>query len=245
MARDYDYRDFLHAPYNPTAYRPNYGEAFDSVLGYLDKKGQQGKENEFKARELDRTDRRDANTDERDRVTQEQHAREMLMNDKRAGQREELYGKQEDRHQEDAMFNRKKLLQQEHEALIQELYQAINTPGQDAATRQNRIMAAQDALHRAGYGTHVNENTPSGPTLPPAVPQADPAPVQRPAAPMTKTDKATNSELDKADAAYSKGLSVSPGLLPGRSPVPRVTSPEVAQSDAMLSPDDPYNQIVK
>jgi hypothetical protein len=247
---------------------------------------QQRTENQFRARQLDREASRDRNTDERDRISQEQRAREILMSDKRAGQREDLYSKQEDRRQADAMFNRKKMLQQEHEALIRELYEAINAPGQDALTRQNRIAAAQDALQRAGYGIAVNEDTPAGPTLPPAIPEPAPPPTAAPpkqhlsaadttatsaaldkagasitsklaggkktVMPKTKAppneDASLSGQLDVADQTYSQGLGVAPWL-PGQSPVgrSRAQPQSVIESNAgmLVSPDDPYNNLVK
>lgn len=141
---------------------------------------QQRRENEFKAREANREDRRDANADERDRTAERDRVMSGNRSDLRERERNSTYDRGQRRLEDEAMFNRNKLLQQEHEALIRELYEAINTPGQDALTRQNRIHAAQDALQRAGYGTAVNEDTPNGPTLSQAIPEPATAPPEAP-----------------------------------------------------------------
>ena len=237
---------------------------------------------ELRKQELARAGTRDANTDQRDRIAQEQRARELLMQDKRQGQREDLYALQENRHQEQGMFDRKQLMRQQHEALIHELYGSLNDQGQEPMAQQNRVKAAMEALKREGYGATQVEDTPAGPTAPPAIPAAAPAPAA-PQRPMGRADQATSNALDQADQSYSKGLGVAPGLpgagptapkarpkstkadnatsrqlddidkrymgalqpqtpyLPGRSPI----APQVAQSNAMLDPADPYNQIVK
>lgn len=286
MANEFDAHKYLTyaAPPDPTKYKPNFGDYATDVLGYANSRHDKSFEQDMEKQRLAREVSRDTNADERDRVSQAQRARQMISEDKRAGQREDLYATQEQRRQADAIFNRNKMLQQEHEALIQELYQAINTPGQDALTRQNRIKAAQDALKRAGYGVNVNEDTPNGPTLPPPVldaqPQAAPAPPTekqhlspketastssaldkasssylgklapkgsstnpKPKAKPSGQDASLNRQLDEADQTYSKGLGVTPWL-PGQSATGRV-SPQVTKSDMMLSPDDPYNDIVK
>lgn len=301
-------------PYRPVEYfrgADHSKELYDQMTAPIERQRLQqesDRQNAYRNASLARETARDTNADQRDRVSQEQRAREMLMQDRRAGQREDLYSLQEKRRQEEAMFNRTKLHQGEHEALIKDLYDAINSPGQDPLTRQNRILAAQDALKRQGYSTAVNENTPGGPTLPPAMPApavAEPVPDnldetvpkkgvgwmagQSSTPPLPGTDyksalnaadaqgalgvnqvgkdrwspiskeesardNASNAaagkseklsgELDAIDNKYSKGLGVAPGLLPGRSPVGRV-SPQVAQADAMLDPADPYNKLVQ
>jgi hypothetical protein len=236
---------------------------------------QQRKENEFKAREADRSDRRDQNTNERDRIAERDRVIAGNRADLRERERNATYDRGQQRLQEQGMFERKRLLQQEHEALVQGLYSALNDPGQDPVAKQNRIKAAQEALHRAGYPTIEDEDTPSGPTLPPAI-AAPEAPYDstlggeflpaeddgtaaasmgkgggaKPVAkikPVTGKAAATlSSQLDAADQKYSKGLGAAPWL-PGQSPVgrSRAPTPTVVQSDAMLDPADPYNNLVK
>lgn len=275
----YDAREWLTAPVVPNQYKPDFAKYADEVLNYVNARGDKAFEQDMEKRRLNREEERDRNADERDRVSQEQHARQLLMANERDKEREGLYGRQEERRQEQAMFERNRLLKQEHEALIAELWHAINDPGQDSVTRQNRIRAAQDALHREGYGTQAVEQGPGAQQQSLQAAPARAAPAERPAAPMSKQDQATSSALDQADAFYSKGLGAAPskpakparskgtdanldsqlndidkryseGLgvkpwLPGQSAVPHRASPDVARSDAMLSEDDPYNQLVR
>ena len=249
------------------AYRPQgaEGQAADlresltMPLKVHEQRKARGEETAYRNASLEREKARDENANERERIAERDRVMAGTRADLRERERNATYDKGQQRLQEEAIFNRKKMLQQEHEALIRELYEAINSPGQDAVTRQNRIKAAQDALARAGYGVAVNEDTPNGPTLPPpvveppvaAAPAAPvvPAPPPKPSAPQHVTPKQANSlssQLDAADKAYSKGLGVAPWL-PGRSPVgaSRALPPSVVKSDAMLSPDDPYNEIIK
>lgn len=263
-------------PYRPVEYfrgADHSKELYDQMVAPVARQREQqesDRTNNYRNASLQRETQRDERNDSRERVGQQQRAQEMLMQDKRSGQREDLYALQEKRRQDEAMFNRHKLHQAEHEQLIHELYESINAPGQDPVARQNRISAAQEALHRAGYGTAVNEDTPKGPTLPSPFPEAPAAaapppgaspaqpqgmeppikyfaggaglpPVAR-AAPPT-ADAGLDAQLNAADQTYSKGLGVAPWL-PGRSPVPKRAVPvDVAQADAMLSADDPYSSI--
>jgi len=272
------------AEYNPPplAYRPRdaSGEAAElqnsllAPLRFRNERKQRDQENTYRNATLARETERDRNANERDRISQEQRARQMLSEDKRAGQRESLYATREARRQEEAMFNRNRLLQQEHEALIKELHDSLNDPGQDPIAKQNRIKAAQEALHRAGYATAEDEDTPDGPTLPSPVAPAPEAPYDstlgdeflpaeqdgpgvsmgrggtaKPVPKLPAKKKLTpretaslSTQLDNVDP--TQGMSKLPPtpFLPGQNPVaPRPQSFQVAQSNAMLSPDDPLN----
>lgn len=58
-------------------------------------------------------------------------------------------------------------------------------------------------------------------------------------------DAGLSRQLDAADQKYSRGLGVAPGGLGGAAPAARRQSLDVPLSGAMLSPDDPYNRLVK
>lgn len=58
-------------------------------------------------------------------------------------------------------------------------------------------------------------------------------------------DAGLSQQLDAADQKYSRGLGVAPGGLGGTAPAARRQSLDVPLSGAMLSPDDPYNRLVK
>ena len=62
--------------------------------------------------------------------------------------------------------------------------------------------------------------------------------------PPTAADAKLSSQLDGIDQTYSKGLGAKPGFIPGRPATPAVPRAEVAKSNAMLDPADPYNQLV-
>lgn len=222
---------------------------------------QQGRENDFRMRSEQRQETRDTNADERDRVSQEQRARQMLMENQRSGQREDLYAKQEERRNRAATLDQSRLTDAEHEKLIHALFYA--------QTPEEQHYAAQE-LMRHGYHVEPLEGA-SAPTAP-APPS--PAPIAPPKAPMSPQDAATSSALDQAEAdimpkltghggkgspagdaalsgqldqidqKYSAGLGVPPGGLPG-SAMGRRPSPGVARSNAMLSPDDPYNRLAQ
>lgn len=58
-------------------------------------------------------------------------------------------------------------------------------------------------------------------------------------------DAGLSQQLDAADQKYSRGLGIAPGGLGGAPPAAQRQSLDVPLSDAMLSPDDPYNRLVR
>lgn len=179
----------------------------------------------------------------RGQVADEQRAIGMNRDEAHAQSRDELYGRQEERRQGEALFNRQKLTKAEHEQLIHDLYFPPGTPGTPEYVARQEYAAA--ALQRAGYQPPepILEDAPAAPgaTAAPAMPAAPAAPPK----PMTPKDKVLSGQLDNIDATYSKGLGVKPGFIAGRPSAPTAQRPEVAKSNAMLDPDDPYNKLVR
>lgn len=200
-------------PYRPVEYfrgADHSRELYDQMVAPIARQREQqesDRTNNYRNASLQRETQRDERNDSRERVGQQQRAQEMLMQDRRSGQREDLYALQEKRRQDEAMFNRHKLHQAEHEQLIHELYESINAPGQDPVARQNRISAAQEALHRAGYGTAVNEDTPKGPTLPSPFPEA--------AAPPPGASPAQPQGMELPIKYFAGGAGLPPVVQPG------------------------------
>lgn len=222
-------------------------ELYDQMVAPIARQREQqesDRTNAYRNASLQRETDRDVRNDERERIGQQQRAREMLSNDRRAGQREDLYALAENRRESADQLSRQHLTQQEHEKLIQELYNASNTGDPRA------VQFAIDALSRAGYPVEEIQHTQTMPEAPAQPVAAAPAPIApvKPVAPKAHVSSVESAALDRqlnaADKKYSKGLGASPWL-PGKNPVQRQPTPEVAQSDAMLSPDDPYNQLVK
>jgi hypothetical protein len=134
----------------------------------------------YRNREQSRAEKRDANTDERDRVAQQQRAVELHGSSRRADQREQLYALQENRRENEAKLNREHTANQEHERLIADLHSAAQSRNPDA------IQAAIEALQRAGYGAEEMQHNPPPPAMPDAAqvpPDTSTAPPGVPPAP--------------------------------------------------------------
>jgi hypothetical protein len=218
------------------------------------------------AREVQRDERNAGREDQSLALRRE----EMGRSDKRAGQREDLYRTQENRREQQAMFERQHMQSLEDEALFRQLQNATTPWEAEAAAqaleRKGYTVRRPDAESPA--------LTPLAPPVvpPPAAPAPmskgdaatsaalDQADVKyskglgvksglggRTAARAPKPpakDAKLSAELDAADQTYSRGLGVTPGGL-GAPPLQRRQSLDVPLSDAMLSPDDPYNRLVR
>ncbi len=197
----------------------------------------------------------------RGQVADQQRAIGMQRDEAHTNHRDALYDKQEERRQGEVLFNRQKLTKAEHEQLIHDLYFPPGEPGTPEYVARQEYAAA--ALQRAGYRPPepILEDAPAAPG------PAEPAAPARPMGPkdaalnaqldgIDKTyskglgvapgagtkDAALSGQLDNIDATYSKGLGVKPGFIAGRPPA-RAPRAEVAKSDAMLDPADPYNKL--
>lgn len=235
---------------------------------------QQQEENKFRHAQLERETSRDVRNDERERVGQRQRAQEMLMQDKRAGQREDLYSLSENRRERVDQLNRQHLAEAEHEKLIQDLYNASNT-GDPRAVQfaidalQRAGYNTEEMQHTQAMPEPAPPVAPAVQTAPhqhlspketgqvgssldaaekrilPQLSGKSPMPKKATAG----RDEALSRQLDGIDQKYTAGLSgpsAPTPWLPGQSPVQRrAPSVGVAQSDAMLDPDDPYNKLVQ
>lgn len=183
----------------------------------------------------------------------DQDARSATREDSRLA----MYQQGEDRRQAQQGFENDRLKAADTRKLVEALQAAVD----QGETGIAEALAAE--LQTRGWGVKPIADQA----------QAEPAPqAQRPAAPMSPTDAATSKQLDQAeariipalrggmppkqsadadlaaqlDAAEGKYMGALTGKPQPRSLVPgRSLRPNVAQSNAMLSPDDPLNKIVQ
>jgi hypothetical protein len=134
-----------------------------------------------------------------------------------------MYQQGEDRRQKQQGFENDRLKSADTMKLVQAMQAAINDG-------ENGIAEAIGAeLKSRGWGVKPLGASAAPPEAASAAPDAPPALK----APMSPADAATSAQLDQAERSIIPGGARSP--LRG----------QVAQSNAMLDPNDPYNQIVK
>lgn len=266
MAETYDGSRFAlqYRPTNPEAVNQSVREGLMMPLTAYEHRKRGDEEDLLAHQRLARETQRDERNASREDQSLALRRDEGQRSDRRAGQREDLYRTQENRRESQAMFERGHMQRAEHEALFRQL--------QNATTPWEAEAAAQ-ALEREGYQVRRPDAEVTPPLSPVAPPAHVAAPMSKgdaatsaaldqadstyskglgvkaglggrsaPSAP--RQDAGLSAQLDAADQKYSRGLGVAPGGL-GGVPAARRQSLDVPLSDAMLSPDDPYNRLVK
>lgn len=213
-------------------------ETFDQLTSFIPQRQRaqdSANEQAYRNASLARENTRDKNTDERDRISQEQRARQLLMSDKREGERNDVNRLGEERRANTEKLERDKLHEQEHEKLLHDLSYAL-TPAE--------AQYAREALKRAGYPEPepMYGNWQQAPAPIQAQPVAPPAPGPQAAAPPPGAPPVA--------AAPPRPVPFLPGRRPaGPAPAPWLTNYMQQQDDSSLAdpsrlaPDDPARKL--